>query len=92
MMMMPFSRKCENEADSIGMQLMALACFDPKEAIEVWKRMESVDEVGIPQFASTHPSHKNRIALLTKEVLLLSSEFFLYAILTCTFLVTNCFG
>jgi Zn-dependent protease with chaperone function len=73
MMMMPFSRKCETEADSIGMQLTALACFDPREAIEVWKRMESAGESGIPQFASTHPSHKNRIAFLTKEVLLLSS-------------------
>ncbi|KAI9476307.1 MAG: peptidase M48 [Benjaminiella poitrasii] len=68
LMMMPFSRKCEKEADNIGLQLMAQACFDPRESIEVWKRMEMHAENGVPQFASTHPSHKNRIKLLTKEV------------------------
>jgi Zn-dependent protease with chaperone function len=64
----PFSRKCETEADDIGLQLMALACFDPREAIEVWKRMEAAGGADIPQFMSTHPSHKNRIQYLSKEV------------------------
>ncbi|KAI8074275.1 peptidase family M48-domain-containing protein [Gilbertella persicaria] len=69
LMMKPFSRKCETEADSIGLQLMALACFDPREAIKVWKRMEAAGgDHEIAQFASTHPSHKNRIRYLTKEV------------------------
>ncbi|KAI8638329.1 peptidase family M48-domain-containing protein [Parasitella parasitica] len=68
LMMKPFSRKCETEADDIGLQLMALACFDPREAINVWKRMEAIGEVDIPQFVSTHPSHKNRIQFLTKEL------------------------
>lgn len=68
LMMKPFSRKCETEADKIGLQLMALACFDPREAINVWKRMDAVGEVDVPQFASTHPSHRNRIQFLTKEV------------------------
>lgn len=68
MMMMPFSRKCETEADNIGLQLMAQACFDPKEAIEVWKRMEAASESDVPQFISTHPSHKNRIQALLKQV------------------------
>ncbi|KAI7900266.1 peptidase family M48-domain-containing protein [Cokeromyces recurvatus] len=67
-MMKPFSRKCEIEADDIGIQLMAQACFDPKEAIEVWKRMELYNATDIPQFASTHPSHENRIKYLTKKV------------------------
>ncbi|RCI02477.1 hypothetical protein CU098_011327 [Rhizopus stolonifer] len=69
LMMKPFSRKCETEADSIGLQLMALACFDPREAIKVWKRMEAAGgDHEIAQFASTHPSHKNRIRYLTKEL------------------------
>ncbi|KAI8328292.1 peptidase M48 [Blakeslea trispora] len=68
LMMKPFSRKCETEADDIGLQLMALACFDPQEAIEVWKRMDALGEHDVPQFASTHPSHKNRIEFLRKEV------------------------
>ncbi|KAI8365374.1 peptidase M48 [Radiomyces spectabilis] len=68
LMMMPFSRKCETEADAIGLQLMAQACFDPNEAINVWRRMESAGGASVPQFASTHPSHKNRIQYLQKEV------------------------
>ncbi|KAI9269819.1 peptidase M48 [Sporodiniella umbellata] len=68
MMMSPFSRKCETEADVIGIQLMSQACFDPKEAIEVWKRMSASEKHGIPQFMSTHPSHENRIQRLQKEV------------------------
>lgn len=71
LMMMPFSRKCETEADDIGLQLMAQACYDPREAIQVWRRMEKATESGVPQFASTHPSHKNRIEFLTKEVFII---------------------
>jgi Zn-dependent protease with chaperone function len=66
--MMPFSRKCETEADSIGLQLMAQACFDPNEATRVWQRMEASGGREVPQFASTHPSHKNRVQRLEKEV------------------------
>lgn len=65
---MPFSRKCETEADIIGLQLMAKACFDPNEATRVWQRMEASGGSEVPQFASTHPSHKNRIQRIEKEV------------------------
>ncbi|KAI9310272.1 peptidase family M48-domain-containing protein [Dichotomocladium elegans] len=64
----PFSRKCETEADAIGLQLMAQACFDPHEAVSMWKRMEKAGAGNIPQFMSTHPSHKNRMAFLEKEM------------------------
>ncbi|ORZ08107.1 peptidase M48 [Absidia repens] len=69
MMLKPFSRKCEKEADTMGLELMAQACFDPHEAVAVWRRMEdSGTGHGIPQFASTHPSHKNRVAYLQDKV------------------------
>ncbi|KAL0095005.1 peptidase family M48-domain-containing protein [Phycomyces blakesleeanus] len=68
MMMMPFSRKCETEADDIGLKLMAKACFNPEEATRVWRRMELASKDQIPQFASTHPSNKNRIVHLEKEM------------------------
>ena len=42
--MKPFSRKMEQEADYIGLLLMAKACYEPREAIELWKRMEHVDK------------------------------------------------
>ncbi|CAG8606409.1 3529_t:CDS:2, partial [Ambispora gerdemannii] len=59
--MMPFSRKCETEADYIGLLLMAQACFDPREAKNVWKRMDQAQKIAPPQFLSTHPANKKRI-------------------------------
>ena len=64
----PFSRKCETEADAIGLQLMAQACYDPEEAVNMWRRMEKAGHGDIPQFMSTHPSHRNRVSFLEKEV------------------------
>lgn len=57
---MPFSRATETEADFIGLQLMAKACFDPREAIVVWERMAKKDAHGVPAFMSTHPSSDTR--------------------------------
>ncbi|KAI8084799.1 peptidase M48 [Halteromyces radiatus] len=69
MMLKPFSRKCEREADTMGLELMAQACFDPTQAVNVWRRMEASGTArGIPEFASTHPSHKNRISYLQEKV------------------------
>jgi len=50
------------------LQLMAKACFDPNEATRVWQRMEASGGSEVPQFASTHPSHKNRIQRIEKEL------------------------
>lgn len=59
---LPFSRKCEVEADYIGLLLMARACYDPREAIGVWERMQEGSQGrGVPAFISTHPSHGHRI-------------------------------
>lgn len=63
--MLPFSRKQENEADRIGMILMARAGYDPEEAIKVWERMDQ-DPQRVPEFLSTHPSAKSRIKNLKK--------------------------
>ena len=60
---LPFSRKCESEADYIGLLLMAKACYDPKEAIELWKRMSKISSSNpaLGSFLSTHPSNEKRI-------------------------------
>jgi predicted Zn-dependent protease len=58
---LPFSRRMEVEADYIGLLLMARACYDPKEAIGVWQRMEASEGKNPPAFMSTHPSHHERI-------------------------------
>ncbi len=64
--MLPFSRSHETEADRIGLQIMAIAGYDPYEAAELWKRMKA--ESGgqaPPEFMSTHPSNDTRINNLT---------------------------
>lgn len=65
-LMLPFSRSHETEADRIGLQIMAIAGYDPVEAAELWKRMKSSNTgQSPPEFLSTHPSNDTRIANLT---------------------------
>ncbi len=64
--MLPFSRSHETEADRIGLQIMAIAGYNPDEAAELWRRMK-VKSGGQapPEFMSTHPSNDTRINNLT---------------------------
>lgn len=65
--MLPFSRSHETEADRIGLQIMAIAGYDPDEAAELWKRMKAHSGGGgQPEFMSTHPSNDTRIENLTQ--------------------------
>ncbi|SMC56557.1 M48 family metallopeptidase [Cellulophaga tyrosinoxydans] len=64
--MLPFSRGHETEADRIGLQIMAIAGYNPDEAAELWKRMKANSGgEAPPEFMSTHPSNDTRIANLT---------------------------
>jgi len=66
--MLPYSRKHEYEADQLGLIFLAMAGYDPNEAITFWQRM-AANSGGAPiEFMSTHPSDANRIAKL-KELL-----------------------
>ena len=38
---------------------MAQACYDPREAVNVWQRMKLSDHNQTPEYISTHPSHGN---------------------------------
>jgi predicted Zn-dependent protease len=58
---LPFSRKHESEADEIGLYLTAQACYDPREAPELWKRMGAQGGQTPPEFQSTHPSPQTRV-------------------------------
>ena len=64
--MLPFSRSHETEADRIGIQLMAIAGYNPDEAANLWRRMKANSGgQAPPEFMSTHPSSDTRIANLT---------------------------
>lgn len=60
--MLSFSRKHESEADKMGLVFMAMAGYDPKEAVPFWGRMAAAsDGAAPPEFLSTHPNHDRRI-------------------------------
>ena len=57
-----FGRNQESEADKLGMVFMAMAGYEPKEAVPFWERMKSAGGGGaVPEFLSTHPSHDTRL-------------------------------
>lgn len=61
---LPMGRKQESEADYIGLMMMAEACYDPRQAVGFWQRMEAIQRHGgqeAPEILSTHPSNEHRI-------------------------------
>lgn len=57
-----FSRENESEADLVGMELAARAGYDPRAGVSLWKKMSAANKNAPPQWLSTHPSGKSRIA------------------------------
>ena len=58
-----FSRAHETEADKIGLDLLVRACYDPREAPELWERMGKLNEgQRPPEWMSTHPASETRVA------------------------------
>lgn len=67
--MLPFSRSHESEADEIGLLLMALAGYNPDNAISFWQRMAANSGgAAPPQWMSTHPSNTTRINNIQKLI------------------------
>jgi predicted Zn-dependent protease len=62
--LLPYSRNQELEADRIGLQLMAQAGYDPREALAFWQQMQQQGGQEPPEFLSTHPGAGERIKQL----------------------------
>lgn len=65
---LPYGRKQESEADTVGLNYMSDAGFDPRASVQLWKNMEEKSGRGPPQFISTHPSPDNRIEKLIENL------------------------
>lgn len=74
-----FSRQQELEADQLGALYMARAGYDPRQAIELWKRFAAWRQQNggsqMPAFLSTHPLDDVRIAELERFMPRALSEF-----------------
>ena len=66
--MLPFSRKQENEADYMGMVLMSMAGYNPDMALTFWQKMSAGGGASVPELLSTHPSDETRINNIKKNL------------------------
>ena len=68
---LPHSRAQELEADQLGLIYMARAGYDPRQAVEFWKRFSSYNQQRGGQgwqFLSTHPVDSVRLAELEQRL------------------------
>lgn len=67
--LLKYGRSQESEADEMGLYLMSMAGYDPRQAIPFWGRMESASSgARQPEFLSTHPSPQTRISDIEKDL------------------------
>jgi predicted Zn-dependent protease len=63
--LLPYDRKQESEADHLGLVFMAMAGYDPQEAVNFWQRMAAAtsqsQQSTFSAFTSTHPTNEKRI-------------------------------
>lgn len=65
---LPFSRTMESEADTIGLELMALGGYDPNAAVTLWQKMAKASGNSGSSLLSTHPSGPERITNLQSQI------------------------
>ena len=65
---LPNSRAAESEADRLGIELAALAGYDPEAAVSLWDKMEKVGGGNTVPFLRTHPAPAYRRETLSALV------------------------
>lgn len=65
---LPFNRAHESEADTLGLDIMAVAGFEPEQSIALWRNMAAAGGDQPLEFLSTHPAHDTRIELLQEQM------------------------
>lgn len=58
---LPYDRKQEIQADTLGLELLSRSGFDPRASLQLWKNMSNQNKAEPPQFLSTHPSTDARL-------------------------------
>ena len=67
--LLKYGRNQELEADKMGLYLMAMAGYDPRQAKPFWQRMEAQSSGSRqPEFLSTHPNPETRMADIDKNL------------------------
>jgi predicted Zn-dependent protease len=65
--LLPYSRVHESEADHLGLVFMAMAGYNPQEAVTFWQRMSAANQSSQPlELLSTHPADTTRIRDIQK--------------------------
>ncbi|NCD68527.1 M48 family metallopeptidase [Mucilaginibacter agri] len=69
LVLLKYSRDQESEADRLGLTFMAMAGYDPNNALAFWKRMAASNQGGgTPELLSTHPADATRIAAIQRNI------------------------
>ena len=66
--LLPYSRSHESEADLLGLDLMAMAGFDPRASVTLWQNMSKQGGDKPPEIMSTHPSDSTRMSDLNNRM------------------------
>jgi Zn-dependent protease with chaperone function len=67
----PYSREYETQADILGAQIMARAGYDPRDLANMFRTIEKESGNNGPEWLSTHPSPENRYENINREASLL---------------------
>jgi predicted Zn-dependent protease len=66
--MLPYSRSHESQADRLGLMIAARSGYDPRAALNFWKKMGAANPGSAPEWLSTHPGYNTRIQTLTEAM------------------------